>query len=227
MEKKFNDLLKKTKAHEMGETEASKTFEFDLFREENWFLSMNEWDQNLHSSTNVKPVIKENIAVNIAVNIELKNSTKVNPEAKLKVLFIGDTYQAESETEDLLNKMIVAMKLTSNEFVRIPLDPSLEDIDDLENNLINPTEAFKKLLTSIEDQAPIFVISLGATMTNLLLGRREKMSGIHGKFFKLNANKWEFQLMPLFHPDFLLINPNMKRTAWIDLQKVMESLGKI
>ena len=34
-------------------------------------------------------------------------------------------------------------------------------------------------------------------------------------------------MVPIFHPDFLKINPKMKRTAWDDLQKVMRMIGKL
>jgi DNA polymerase len=79
----------------------------------------------------------------------------------------------------------------------------------------------------IESLAPMYVVSLGAVSTNILLNSKEKMSAIHGNFFNLHANTWNYQMMPIFHPDFLLINPNMKRTAWMDLQKLMQLLGKI
>ena len=52
-------------------------------------------------------------------------------------------------------------------------------------------------------------------------------SNIHGQFFEKQYGDTAFSLMPVFHPDFLVINPNMKRTAWADLQKVMERVGKI
>jgi hypothetical protein len=221
MEKKFNNLLKKTKAHSNYETEASNTFEFDLFSQSSWFLTMNELD--LIEKNN-------NIVASHPSPIEIKETSheilKKEP-FKVAVLFIGDTVSSETNEEDLLAKMIKAMKLKEHEYIRLPFDHTLEQIIDLEDNLQNPKDNFKELLNNIEALAPQYVVSLGATVTNLILGSREKMSAIHGKFLKSSANSWEFQLMPLFHPDFLLINPNMKRTAWIDLQKLMECLGKI
>ena len=227
MEKKFQDLLKKTKAHERGETEAAKTFEFNLFSEGNWFLSMNQLDDNLKRAI-PDQVIEKNPPENQSNKSDTEkaiNDFTLNPNHQLKVLFVGDTYNGEDE--DLLQKMIVAMKLNSSEYKRIKLDPDLELILDPEENANQPSETYKNFTKLISSEAPGIVISLGALTTNLLLGKREKMSTIHGKYFKIELNNFQLILMPLFHPDFLLINPNMKRTAWIDLQKVMGTLGKI
>lgn len=229
MEKKFDDLLKKIKAHKNLELEASKTFEFNLFSEGEWFIFMNEWDVDLKKTEQVKAQISSNDAqVNLSetkavVSNNNENIVELNPNSKIKILFIGDTYNGEGE--DLLHKMITAMKLLPEEYKRIPLDSELELVDFDDNEYVNQP-SYKKLIELINHEAPLFVISLGAIVTNCLIGRREKMSTIHGKYFKLNAHDYDYQLMPLFHPEFLLINPNMKRTAWIDLQKVMQSLGK-
>lgn len=229
MEKKFDDLLKKIKAHKSLELEASKTFEFNLFSEGEWFIFMNEWDDDLKKDTelkvhnaNLETKVKESVSIQTEISNE-ENAVFLNPNSKIKILFIGDTFNGEGE--DLLHKMITAMKLLPEEYKRIPLDTELEQVD-FDDSAYANQPSYKRLIALINNEAPVFVISLGAIVTNCLISRREKMSTIHGKYFKLNANDYEYQLMPLFHPEFLLINPNMKRTAWIDLQKVMQSLGK-
>jgi len=118
------------------------------------------------------------------------------------------------------------MKLEGNEFYRFKMDEALEEVADLAANLEKPNHATQNLLNIILEKRPRIVVSLGATVTNILLGRREKLSTIHGQFFDKAIDQCNYSLMPLFHPDFLIINPNMKRTAWIDLQKVMERVGK-
>lgn len=230
MEKKFDDLLKKIKAHKNLELEASKTFEFNLFSEGEWFIFMNEWDQDLVRNNDIKSdkiSLDNRVSLSESRPIEIQseeNFVSLNPNSKIKILFIGDTFNGEGE--DLLLKMISAMKLLPEEYKRIALDPDLENLN-LDSDEFLKQSSYLNLIGLIENEAPMFVISLGAIVTNCLIGRREKMSGIHGKYFKLSANHYEYQLMPIFHPEFLLINPNMKRTAWIDLQKVMQALGKI
>ena len=73
---------------------------------------------------------------------------------------------------------------------------------------------------------PRLVLALGATATNMLLLRRERLSQIHGQIF---SNEIKFSdgheltcfFMPIYHPDFLLINPNMKRATWEDMKQAM------
>jgi uracil-DNA glycosylase family 4 len=218
MEKKFQELSKKIKALNSHQTDVSKTFESELFKKTNWFFGLSSINENLQ-------LANKNVEVQTPPHKEIeKKVVLLNSDSKMRVLFVGDSYKGEGE--DLLAKMITAMKLEPHEFSRLTLDPLLEEIEYLEDNRENPNDAFKILLNEIEICKPDYVVSLGAIVTNLLLGRREKMSAIHGRFFNIKALEWNVQLMPLFHPDFLIINPNMKRTAWIDLQKLMELIGK-
>ena len=156
-------------------------------------------------------------------------SLNYGPEAldknqKVKYLFLGDTYKKKENSEeemDLLANMIIAMKLGPEEYVRM----SYEDSD------YNGDE-FKKIASVIYSSQPDIVITLGAVATNNLIGKRERLSRVHGKIFNRllsfkNKEEFKIHLMPVFHPDFLKINPNMKRAAWIDLQKAMEYLENL
>ena len=126
------------------------------------------------------------------------------------VLFLGDTFNGTGE--DLLHKMIQAMNLGKNAVQRIPFDENLD--------------TRRELIAAISQHRPQVVVSLGAIVTNILLEKKEKLSTIHGQLIPQETTDWKYLLMPLFHPEFLLINPNMKRTAWNDLQKIMEFLKK-
>lgn len=222
MEQKFKKILQITKAWQEGREPLSKTFEGALFESTSWPFSFEEG-------------ITTEVREERAASPEKVPGTFATPSEKvpgtLQVMFVGDTYLAESGKEDLLGKMIGAMKLSSSEFVRLSFNEALDDILDLEKNLKDPSAETNELYKTIIENKPEIVVSLGATITNILLGRREKLSGIHGQFvdktITVDSISHTFTLMPLFHPDFLVINPNMKRTAWIDLQKVMERIGKI
>lgn len=220
MDQQFKKIIQKTKAWNQGVEPLSRTFEGALFKDSSWVFSFDEsievGAQAAAVPVGLKTVEKEKLPVQKTDSLSL-------------VLFIGDTY-VEGSGEDLLGKMISAMKLRPGEFNRVSFDEKLEDIHDLQANLENPGTETSFLYEQINKFRPQIVVSLGATITNILLGRREKLSGIHGQFFeksvRVGADSYNYQLMPLFHPDFLVINPNMKRTAWIDLQKVMERVGK-
>lgn len=212
MKKNFEEILKKSKALLNGEN--SNSFEYDLFKGSEWYFLFN----NIQLKATSKAESKENFK-------EKFKEKQVIVEHKTLVLFLGDG-KKEGE-EDLLYKMILAMKLKESEFVRLPLGQELLDCSDLSTDDILTLPSYSALMEQIENLAPAYVVSLGAVSTNILLNSKEKMSAIHGNFFSLRANNWNYQMIPIFHPDFLLINPNMKRTAWMDLQKLMQLLGKI
>lgn len=138
--------------------------------------------------------------------------------SEIEVIFYGEASKLSKDNSDqraseLLQKMIAAMRIEAHKVVSVLSEADLSE----------------ELARGIFHSRPKFVVSLGAVATNNLLGRKEKLTTVHGQFFPLklesNGELFEAQLMPLFHPDLLLINPNMKRTAWIDLQKIMSELG--
>ncbi len=214
MEQQFKKLLQKSKA--LNEDPFFRSFEGALFKESAWFF---------HFQDQTPQVVVAKTQEIKTPEIKIEAPVKRVQENHLEVLFVGDKYQGVGE--DLLAKMILAMKFTPQEFSRFLFEEGLENVDDLVFNLENPNTATKNLRTEILKRKPKIVVSLGATTTNILLGRREKLSAIHGQFIDIVIEDFEFSLVPIFHPDFLVINPNMKRTAWIDLQKVMERVGKI
>ena len=212
MEKKFKKLLQKSQD---TTDPLFRTFEGALFSESSWYLHSEE-TEFLMELADAQKIEK----------LKALDSIKENSSFYLsEVLFLGDNFIGEGE--DLLGKMISAMKLKGSEFSRFPLAEELDDIADLSKNLEDPSMETKELMEIIKEKRPKVVVTLGATITNILLGKREKLSTIHGQFFEKSLGDCNYTLMPIFHPDFLTINPNMKRTAWIDLQKVMERIGKI
>ena len=217
MENNFKKLREITKAQK---DPLFRTFEGALFESTGWFLE-----------TETTPIVTE-ISAPIVIApapaaLVVKKPVIVDLDHKYlsEVLFVGDSYIESGD--DLLGKMISAMKLFGSEFHRFKMDEQLEEITDLAMNLEKPSLETQNLLNAIKENRPKVVVSLGATVTNILLGKREKLSTIHGQFFEKSIGDCVYALMPIFHPDFLIINPNMKRTAWTDLQKVMERVGKI
>lgn len=225
MEQQFKKLLQKTKAQKEQKDPLFKTFEGALFQDSSWFFHFQDQAIPVVATTHA-PAIDIKVPGVLLEAKPLVKATQIPSQHYLsEVLFVGDSFTGEGD--DLLGKMITAMKLSGSEFFRFQMNEELENINDLAKNLETPDTATQKLLEIINQKKPKVVVSLGATITNILLGKREKLSTIHGQFFEKKAGECSYSLMPLFHPDFLNINPNMKRTAWIDLQKVMERIGKI
>jgi DNA polymerase len=69
---------------------------------------------------------------------------------------------------------------------------------------------------------PRVIVALGATACEGLLG----VSGITRLRGTWRLYRGEIQVMPTFHPAYLLRTPEAKREVWSDLQQVMQKLGK-
>jgi len=172
---------------------------------------------------------------------ELRSSLSQAPETldillrnkmsgRVKVVFVTETLRPWSEfstelrdglinelitgftvkTAELFERMISAMKLTPEEVLLYPVDDGHE------------------VLELVAFMRPEVVITLGAKATQTLLKSNDRLTLIHGQFFKRTLNQtMEFQVVPLFHPSIIETNQNMKKTAWADMQKIMKYLKKL
>lgn len=77
------------------------------------------------------------------------------------------------------------------------------------------------LLKRIEAVKPKIIVCLGSSAAKYLLGDEKlKITQERGTF-----RQWHgYQLMPTYHPAFLLRNPHMKKPVWEDMQQVMKAL---
>jgi uracil-DNA glycosylase family 4 len=119
------------------------------------------------------------------------------------------------KTAELFEKMIKAMKLTPEEVIFYAID---EDGQDLSADIVKIASFYR----------PEVIITLGAKATQKLLGEQNRLSLVHGQFFKRDIQKLIFfDIVPLFHPSIIETNQNMKKTAWTDMQKIMRLLKKL
>ncbi len=124
----------------------------------------------------------------------------------------------DSEVNHLFGRMIKAMNVQDQEFFVSSIQ-------------INQQENLSNCLSEILYFKPELVISLGALATNSLLASKKRLKDTHGQVstVEININNEDkiiqFSLMPLFSPKLLQTAPNMKKTAWTDMQKAMEFLN--
>lgn len=191
-----------------------------------------------------EPLVRDNLELssdnwtNIVITkeiLDLQNNLK-NKSPCLS-LFVGvhqksDSSALDDKESELLHNMAKAMKLSSDEYQLIGFPEHYFDREDLHLSSTHADLELKELLASILLQKPQMIFSLGANFTYFFLKRKEKLSQTHGNVVELrfvSENKellFSTKVMPLFHPELLIINPNMKRTTWIDLQKAMSFIGK-
>jgi uracil-DNA glycosylase family 4 len=149
-----------------------------------------------------------------------------DPNAKL--LFIGEGPGRDEDLKgepfvgragQLLTKMIEAMGLKRSEvyianIVKCrPPDNRYPEPDEVET-----CQPF--LMQQIAAIKPKVAITLGNLATQTLLQTKTGITALHGTFREWNG----IQVMPTYHPAFLLRNPNMKKPCWEDLKKVIQYL---
>ena len=71
--------------------------------------------------------------------------------------------------------------------------------------------------------APRIIVALGRPASNTLLGIDAPIGALRGKFHDRNG----IQVMPTFHPAYLLREPDRKRDAWADLKLVIAELARL
>lgn len=92
------------------------------------------------------------------------------------------------------------------------------------------------LLQQVEKIQPKIIVALGTFAAQTLMQTESKIGALRGRFhawpnalaqatFETTLRLHSVQLMPTYHPAFLLRNPNMKVKVWEDMQKVMAELG--
>jgi DNA polymerase len=150
-----------------------------------------------------------------------------SPTARL--MFVGEGPGAEEDVQgipfvgkagQLLNNMIAAMGLARSDVyianIVMCRPPN--------NRVPEPVEAntcTQFLLRQIDVVRPEVIVALGATAAMYLLGVKQSLSSLRGRWHTCRGAK----LAVTYHPAFLLRDPRQKAEAWKDLQMVMGELG--
>jgi uracil-DNA glycosylase family 4 len=150
-----------------------------------------------------------------------------SPSARL--MFVGEGPGADEDVQgipfvgkagQLLNNMIAAMGL-AREDVYIA---NIVKCRPPANRVPEPVEAntcSQFLLRQIDVVQPEVIVALGATAATYLLGVKQSLSSLRGRWHSCRGAK----LAVTYHPAFLLRDPRQKAEAWKDLQMVMGELG--
>ncbi len=78
------------------------------------------------------------------------------------------------------------------------------------------------LKRQIELINPEIICTLGRFAAQTLIGTDVTISNLRGRIFSYKRRK----LIPVFHPSFLLRNPQHKKETWEDMQMICRILGK-
>ncbi len=150
-----------------------------------------------------------------------------DPNARL--MFVGEGPGADEDASgvpfvgkagQLLNNMIQAMGLKREEVYIANIVKCRPPA----NRVPEPAEANtcdQFLLQQMDVVQPQVVVALGATAAMYLLGVKQSLSTLRGRWHSCRGAK----LMVTYHPAFLLRDPRQKGEAWKDLQMVMAEMG--
>lgn len=79
------------------------------------------------------------------------------------------------------------------------------------------------LMRQIQAVAPKIIVTLGKYASQTLLATDTPISRLRGDFHLLGS----IQVMPTFHPSYLLRNPGAKRDVWEDMKNVRDRLKEL
>ena len=147
------------------------------------------------------------------------------------VCFVGEGPGADEDAQglpfvgkagQLLDRMIEAMGLERDEVYVC----NVVKCRPPENRKPEPDEmtaCLPFLTEQLELIAPRVIVALGATAVQGLLGTSEGITRLRGNW---KSYRGQIDVMPTFHPAYLLRNPAAKREVWADLQEVLRRMGR-
>ena len=160
------------------------------------------------------------------VAISDSNWKVIESFSDIEILFLGDpsleslsSFERDLENDyfQLLLRICSATKIPLNKFGFISQIQS-------GSSSFNESPELANVLFEIK---PRFVISLGASAYKFMTNSKERLSSVHGKVkdleFIVGEKKVSTSILPTFHPEYILINPKIKKTVWEDFQHLISS----
>ena len=150
-----------------------------------------------------------------------------DPNARL--MFIGEGPGADEDEQglpfvgksgQLLNNMIQAMGLR-REQVYVANVVKCRPPANRAPEWIEASTCTQFLVQQMDIVQPEYVVALGTTAAAYVLGVKQSLASLRGRFHEVRGAK----LVVTYHPAFLLRDPRQKGEAWKDLQLVMAAMG--
>lgn len=149
-----------------------------------------------------------------------------NPHARL--MFIGEAPGRDEDIQgipfvgragQLLTKMIEAIGLKREDvYIANVIKCRPPENRNPEPDEVASCEPF--LFRQIESISPVVIVALGTFAAQALLKTGDAISRLRGRVYRYRGA----QLVPTFHPAYLLRSPEKKRDAWEDLKKAKSLL---
>src|SRR5450631_2629221 len=122
----------------------------------------------------------------------------------------------------LLDKMIAAMGLGRDE-VYVCNIVKCRPPENRKPELDEMAACIPYLNEQLDLIQPRVIVALGATAVQGLLGTTEGITRLRGRWQQYRG---QIDVMPTYHPAYLLRTPSAKREVWDDLQEVLRRVGR-
>ena len=146
------------------------------------------------------------------------------------LMFVGEAPGADEDLQgvpfvgragQLLTKMIEAMGFSRDDvYIANVVKCRPPENRNPEPDEIESCEPF--LFRQIETIKPKVIVALGAFAAKTLLRSQDPISRLRGRVYEYHGA----QLIPTFHPSFLLRSPGQKKYAWEDLKRALALMGR-
>jgi uracil-DNA glycosylase family 4 len=135
-----------------------------------------------------------------------------NPRARL--LFAGCDVSFSGPSGELLVKIVQAMGFSAEQVLLLSFSQTQSG---------EPAPLRESLLSRMGEVAPQVAVMLGEQAAQLLLGSRDSISQLRGRFVDVQG----ITVLATLHPDQLLADPALKREVWNEMQQVMARLKAV
>lgn len=121
------------------------------------------------------------------------------------------------EAGELLDRMLAAIKISRDQ-VFLTNIVKCRPADDRPPTREEISACLPFLSRQIAAVSPRVICTMGPVAVQALLATSQPLFRLRGRFHDFQG----IPLMPTFHPDYLLSNPEMKKASWADLQMIQK-----
>lgn len=156
-----------------------------------------------------------------------------NPEAD--IMIVGEAPGADEDRQgvpfvgragQLLDKMLAAVGLDRRQVYIANVvpwrPPGNRTPTPLETSICLPF-----MRRQIELVSPKILVCLGAAATQTLLGVKEGIMRIRGRWYEYEMGEAKIPAIAMLHPAYLLRQPSHKKYAWQDLRELAKMIAKV
>ena len=156
-------------------------------------------------------------------------------QAGAEVMFVGEAPGADEDRQgipfvgragQLLDKMLASISLDRDKVYIANVVPWRPP----GNRTPTPLETAACLpfiRRQIELVAPKFLVCLGAPSAQTLLGSKEGITRLRGRWFDYLAGDERIKALAMLHPAYLLRQPAQKKLAWQDLRLLAKEIARL